>query len=54
MPAEEGLRVVVGPSALPQPWKTLLTLLGEHATDDGAVEEDNVLPSPWHNTDYGP
>lgn len=52
MPAEEGLRV--GPSALPQPWKTLLTLLGDHAADRGAVEEDNVPPSPRYNTHYGP
>lgn len=52
VPAEEGLRV--GPSALPQPWKTLLTLLGDHAADRGAVEEDNVPPSLWYNTHYGP
>lgn len=52
VPAEEGLRV--GPSALPQPWKTLLTLLGDHAADRGAVEEDNVPPSPRYNTHYGP
>lgn len=54
VPAEEGLCVAVGPSALPQPWKTLLTLLGDHAAGRGAVEEDNVPPSPRYNTHYGP